>query len=66
LKSDYHRSAPRVSIVSETGGAGGGRVATGRSARDERAYVSIVIAFLAATTAISIYDMYLLLTLMAP
>ena len=52
-----------MSIVSETSGAG--RVATGRSAKDERTYVSVVIAFLAATTAISIYDMYLLLSLMA-
>ena len=59
---DYSRPGPGVSIVSETSGAA--RVATGRSAKDERAYVSVVIAFLAATTAISIYDMYLLLTLM--
>jgi hypothetical protein len=35
------------------------------SLRDQRTYVFVVTAFLLATTAISLYDSYLLISLMA-
>jgi hypothetical protein len=56
----------RATEVDDSSRVAADGMATQRSPRDERLYVSIVISLLVATTAISLYDMYLLLSLMAP
>jgi hypothetical protein len=58
---------PSVSVIRPTGPASAGRAPVRSSAtrRSERLYVWIVVPLLLATTALSLFDMYLLVSAMS-
>jgi hypothetical protein len=67
-RSGYSASAPRVSSIEETQAsasrASADRLASSRWLDDQRLRATVLISFVVATTAISLYDMYLLVSLL--